>query len=109
MVQFLCLMLLERKEEFESRSRMRECNVVLMYSGGNCSQQGGAKRALESWIKRISGSSTFDRDQAARNGKLWHETTNSSTPLRGSIQPKTASKVSGNSQVIKQVTISTAV
>jgi hypothetical protein len=57
-VQFLCLMLLERKEEFESRSRMRECDVVLMYSGANCSQQGGAKRALESWIKRTSGSST---------------------------------------------------
>jgi hypothetical protein len=43
MAQFLCLMLLERKEEFESRSRIRECDVVLMYSGANCSQQGGAK------------------------------------------------------------------
>jgi hypothetical protein len=41
MVQFLCLMLLEQKEEFESRSHMRECDVVLMYSGANCSQQGG--------------------------------------------------------------------
>jgi hypothetical protein len=99
MVQFLRLMLLERKEEFESRSRMRECDVILMYSGANCSQQGGAKRALESWIKRTSGSSTFDRDQAARNGKLWdHERTNNSTPLRGSIQPKTASKVNAGAR-----------
>jgi hypothetical protein len=78
---------------------MRECDVVLMNSGANYSQQGGAKRALESWIKRTSGSSTFDRDQAARNGKLWdHETTNSSTPLRGSIQPKTASKVNAGAR-----------
>jgi hypothetical protein len=48
----------------------RTMSAVAWCGTYQCNLQEGAKRWVESWIKRTSGSSTFDRERAARNGKL---------------------------------------